>query len=72
MSENQWKRIEASKRVTRGEWTAREGAAAVGFSERQFRRVRKKVKERGASRNPSTRSPEVSGTALVSQELATS
>jgi transposase len=47
MSAQQWKRLEAVRRVRAGELTAVVAAAVVGLSKRQFRRVRRAVEERG-------------------------
>ncbi len=47
MSEKQWKRLDVIRRMGRGELTCREGAEVVGLSERQVRRLRRGVEERG-------------------------
>ena len=47
MSERQWKRLDAVERVRRGALTNGEAAAVVGLSERQMRRLRRRVAEQG-------------------------
>jgi len=47
MSEKQWKRWEAVQRVEGGQMTSVMAAQTVGLSKRQFRRIRKAVRQRG-------------------------
>jgi transposase len=47
MSQKQWKRLDVVRRWERGELTGREAAQVVGLSERQIRRLRRAVEERG-------------------------
>jgi len=48
MSLRQWKRLDAVERIGRGTLTVREAAAVLGLCERQVRRLRRAVRERGA------------------------
>ena len=48
MSQRQWKRLDAVERIGRGGLTVREAAEVLGLSERQVRRLRRAVEERGA------------------------
>jgi transposase len=47
MSLRQWKRLDAVERIGRGTLTVREAAAVLGLCERQVRRLRRAVRERG-------------------------
>ncbi len=47
MSEQQWKRLDLVKRLDRGLLTVAEAGVIAGITERQMRRVREKVHERG-------------------------
>lgn len=47
MSEREWKRLEAVERVKRRMLTNVEAAGMVGLSERQVRRLRRRVEEQG-------------------------
>jgi transposase len=47
MSERQWKRLDAVERVERGLLKMAQAAQLLGLSERQVRRVRRAVEERG-------------------------
>ncbi len=47
MSERQWKRWEAMERIERGALTGREAAELLGICERQVRRLRRAVAQRG-------------------------
>lgn len=49
MSEQQWKRLDAIERVERGVLTNVQAAMVVGLSERQMRRLRRRVAELGRS-----------------------
>src|SRR5689334_3661046 len=51
MSEWEWKRFEAVGRVAAEELTNREAARLLGISERQLRRVRRRVAELGTARS---------------------
>src|SRR5262249_39778830 len=48
MSQRQWKRVDAVERIGRGMLTTREAAAVLGLCERQVRRLRRAVEQRGA------------------------
>jgi transposase len=48
MSQRQWKRLDAVERVGRGTLTMREAAEVLGLSQRQVRRLRRAVGQRGA------------------------
>jgi transposase len=48
MSLRQWKRLDAVERIGRGTLAVREAAAVLGLCERQVRRLRRSVQERGA------------------------
>src|SRR5712692_8044308 len=47
MSEQEWKRLDAVGRVERGALTNVQAAQILGVSERQVRRLRRRVQERG-------------------------
>ena len=47
MTERDWKRIRANRKVESGAWTAVQAALAVGLSPRQMRRVRQVLREEG-------------------------
>ena len=48
MSQRQWKRLEAVERLSGGELSTEQAAQVLGLCERQVRRVRRAVEERGA------------------------
>jgi transposase len=48
MSQGQWKRLEAVERLRRGELSTEQAAQVLGLCERQVRRVRRAVEQRGA------------------------
>ena len=48
MSQRQWKRLDVVERIGRGRLTVGEAAHVLGLSERQVRRVRRAVEQRGA------------------------
>jgi transposase len=48
MSERQWKRLDVVERVEAGRLTMREAAEVLGLSQRQMRRLRRAVEQRGA------------------------
>jgi transposase-like protein len=48
MSQRQWKRLEAVERLSGGELSTEQAAQVLGICERQVRRVRRAVEERGA------------------------
>ena len=48
MSQRQWKRLDVVERIGRGTLTVREAATVLGLGERQVRRLRRAVRERGA------------------------
>jgi transposase len=66
LSERQWKCLDAVRRVHGGEMTVGEAAQSCGLSQRQMRRVRRAVEERGTDgvvhgntgREPWNKSPE--------------
>lgn len=47
MSERHWKRLDAVRRMEKGELSGEQAAQVLGLSRRQVRRLRKRVKERG-------------------------
>jgi transposase len=49
MSKRQWKRLDAVERIERGGLTVGEAAEVLGLSPRQVRRLRRAVKQRGAT-----------------------
>ena len=49
MSQRQWKRLDVVERIGRGTLKLAEGAEVLGLSERQVRRLRRAVQQRGRS-----------------------
>lgn len=48
MSQRQWKKLDVIDRVTRGLLTSEEAAEALGISERQVRRLRRRIEAQGS------------------------
>lgn len=48
MSEKQWKQLDAVRRIKQARLTVVQAAQLLGLSERQVRRLRRAVEERGA------------------------
>ena len=55
MSERQWKRVDVVERLNRGAVTGREARRLLGVSERQLRRIRRRVTAYGAAGVPRQR-----------------
>lgn len=49
MSRRDWRRLDVVERIERGQLTIAEGARSLGLSDRQMRRIRKRVEEDGQS-----------------------